>query len=220
MPSLIKDLLANGKTELLLFVPICFMHRFAAKAIKDEDYVAGQHIEQFISELYEDNIPDIKNQVTFIKGILKQFKVYLGVQYVDVLYIEKETSQYFALFFFSNSKRGFHKMLEAKWSIDENDGRAFSVSKSAITPSLFDSIDHEHYTYLLYKEIVARNGMTNQEVFDFGLANNHLPKHSKKVPDELKRENKIVLLTETGSTPLGYYLEDNHSNKIFIKPIE
>ncbi len=216
-PQILKDFLSNGKTEMLLFIPICFMHRFAAKALKDDDYVEGQHIEEFINELYENETPDIKTQVSFIKGIQKRFKEYLNVCYVDVLFIEKETNQYFALYFFSNSKSGFQKMLEAKWSIDEKDGRAFSVNRSQLTQDLFSSIDHEDYSYKLFEELKRKKEMTNQEIFDFGLENNHLPKHSKKVLDELKRDDKIKVTTETGIDAPGYYLEDNHTKKVFIK---
>lgn len=99
-PQTLKEILSNGKTELILFMPICFMHRFAAKALKDEDYIEGQHIEKFINEIYENEIPEIQTQVSFIKGIQKQLKKYLSVEYIDVLFIEKETNQYFALYFF------------------------------------------------------------------------------------------------------------------------
>lgn len=218
-PKTIKDILANGKTELLLFMPICFMHRFAAKALKDEDFIEGQHIEQFISELYENETPDIKNQISFIKGIQKQFKKYLKVEYVDVLFIEKERNQYFALYFFSNNKRGFQKMLEAKWSIDEKDGKAFTVNRNQFSNDLFENVDHEDYSFLLYEELKKKRQMSNQEVFDFGLENNHLPKHSKKVLDELKKQGKIKAVTSDGANALGYYLEDNHEKKIFIKVI-
>lgn len=216
-PKILKELLSNGKTEMLLFIPICFMHRFAAKALKDEDFIEGQHIEKFITELYNSEMPDIKTQVSFIKSLQIQFKAYLNVEYVDVLFIEKEKNQYFALYFFSNSKRGFQKMLEAKWSIDEKDGRSFSVNKSQLGNDLFASIDHEDYSYLLYSELQKRRQMSNQQIFDFGLINNHLPKHSKKVLDELKKEGKIKILTEAGDNAAGYYLEDNHSNKILVK---
>jgi len=216
-PQILKDLLANGKTELLLFMPICFMHRFTAKTLKDEDFIEGQHIEEFITELYENDLPEIKNQVAFIKSIQKQFKKYLNVAYVDVLFIEKETNQYFAIYFFSNSKRGFQKMLEAKWSIDEKDGKAFSVNKNQFNTDLFENVDYEDYSYLLYEELKKRNGMTNQEIFDFGLENNHLPKHSKRLLDELKKESKIKITTDSGIDALGYYLEDNHNKKIFVK---
>lgn len=218
-PQILKGLLANGNTELLLFMPICFIHRFAAKALKDEDYSAGQHIEEFITELYENDVPEIKTQVSFIKGILRQFKKYLKVGYVDVMFIEKEKNQFFAIYFFSNSKRGFQKMLEAKWSIDEKDGKVFSVNKNQFGNDLFESVDHENYSFLLYEELKKRKGMTNQEIFDFGLENNHLPKHSRKVLEELKKERKIKVTTEGGADAIGYYLEDEHLKKIFVKPI-
>ncbi len=218
-PHVIREVMRNGNTEVLLFIPICFMHRFAAKALKDEDFIEGQHIESFITELFENDIPDIKNQVLFIKGIQERFRTYLKVKYVDVLYIEKDINQYFALFFFSNSKRGFQKMLEAKWSIDETDGKAFSVRSSSIKPTFFENVDHEDYTYLLFDEIKKKGSMTNQEVFDFGLNNNHLPKHSKKVLDELKKERKIKAIFEDGTIAAGYYIEDNHAKKAIIKLI-
>jgi three-Cys-motif partner protein len=218
-PQILKDLLSNGKTELLLFMPICFMHRFAAKALKDEDFIEGQHIEKFITELYENEIPDIKNQISFIKGIQKQFKKYLKVEYVDVLFIEKERNQYFALYFFSNNKRGFQKMLEAKWSIDEKDGRAFTVNRNQFSNDLFENVDYEDYSYLLYEELKRRRQMSNQEIFDFGLNNNHLPKHSKKVLDQLKKDGKIKVVSSEGANSLGYYLEDNHEKKVIIKII-
>ncbi|MDR3678734.1 MAG: three-Cys-motif partner protein TcmP [Flavipsychrobacter sp.] len=215
-PEKIRDLLANGKTELLLFMPICFMHRFTAKAMKDEDYTEGRHIEEFVSILFEKQIPDIHNQVAFIKGIQKQFKTYLGIPFVDIMYIEKEKSQFFALFFFSNNKKGFQKMLEAKWAIDDQNGHGFTVNKAAITNTLFDNIDHEDYTYQLYEEIRKKEVLSNQEIFDFGLNNNHLPKHTKKVLDELKRDGKIIISTSNGEAALGYYLEDNHNKKIIV----
>lgn len=148
-PEVIRELLANKKTELLLFIPICFMHRFAAKSIKEEGYVEGHHIDEFISTLYREDVPDISNQVAFIKGIQKQFKEYLQIPYVDVMFIEKEKNQYFALYFFSNNKLGFQKMLEAKWKIDSDNGHGFTVNSTSINAPLFANIDHEDYTHCL-----------------------------------------------------------------------
>src|SRR5690606_8893680 len=46
-PETIRELMANGQTEILLFIPICFMHRFAGKAIKDYNFIEGKHIDNF-----------------------------------------------------------------------------------------------------------------------------------------------------------------------------
>ena len=58
--------------------------------------------------------------------------------------------------------------------------------------------------------------MTNQELFDFGLNNNHLPKHTKKVLDEMKGNGKIEVRDINGLTSIGYYIEDNHDKKIIV----
>jgi three-Cys-motif partner protein len=218
-PEMLRELLKNGNTELLLFIPICFMHRFTAKAMKDQTFTEGKHIEEFISALFEDHLPDITTQVSFIKSIKNQFQTYLSIPYVDVTYIEKGKGQYFALYFFSRSKRGFQKMLESRWNLDEKNGHGFAVNHSASRPSLFENIDHEDYASVLLKKITAKKIMTNQEVFDFGLENNHLPKHTRKVLAEFKKNNIIDVISETGNPSPAYYLEDNHPNKIFIRKI-
>jgi three-Cys-motif partner protein len=218
-PEMLRDLLKNGNTELLLFIPICFMHRFTAKAMKDETFAEGKHIEEFISALFEDHLPDITTQVSFIKSIKNQFRTYLSIPYVDVTYIEKGKGQYFALYFFSRSKRGFQKMLESRWNLDEKNGHGFATNHSSVGPTLFENIDHEDYASILLKEITAKKVMTNQEVFDFGLENNHLPKHTRKVLTEFKKNNIIEVVTQDGHPSPAYYLEGNHPNKIFVKKI-
>jgi three-Cys-motif partner protein len=218
-PEIIKELMQNGQTEIILFIPISFMHRFAAKAINDDDFIEGRHIEEFINVLYNEKIPDLKSQVSFIKSMQAQFRIFLGIEYVDVMFIEKSLNQYFSLFFFSNSKRGFHKMLEAKWKVDENNGHGFSVQRSFLKPSLFENIDYEDYSYLLYNELKRRKIMSNQEIFDFGLKNNHLPKHSKKVLEELKNEGHVTVSFPDGTKSSHFYIEDNHEKKVIIKSI-
>lgn len=218
-PEKIKGLLSNGKTEIILFIPICFLHRFAAKAVKDEDYKGGKHIEEFLSVIFDNKIPEIGNQILFIKKIQTQFKIYLQIPYVDVMFIEKDKGQYFALFFFSNNKLGFEKMLEAKWKIDENNGHGFKVNANTIKINLFDNIDHDNYMYILYNEIKLRKKMSNQEIFDFGLDNNHLPRHSLKVLQQLKRDKNIKVTTENGIDAINFYIDDNHEKTVFCIPL-
>src|SRR6185437_13701171 len=218
-PEKLKSILQNGRTEVLLFIPICFMHRFAAKAVNDDSFTEGKHIEEFLSVLFQNKIPELGSQISFIKKIQQQFKIFLNVPYVREMYIEKDKNQYFALFFFSNNKLGFEKMLEAIWKIDEKSGKGFTVSMNSINPGLFDNIDHESYTKLLFDEIKRNKKMSNQEIFDFGLKNNHLPKHSNKVLTELRKEKKIKATFENGDNALAFYINDGHQNKIFVTSI-
>lgn len=84
-PKELKEIVKNGKTEVLLFLPISFMYRFADKALSDDSFVGGKPLEKFLSELFEGIIPDTNNQVRFIEEIKNQFKKYLGINYVDTL---------------------------------------------------------------------------------------------------------------------------------------
>ncbi|MBC7449910.1 MAG: hypothetical protein H7259_00320 [Cytophagales bacterium] len=134
------------------------------------------------------------------------------------MFIEKEKGQYFALFFFSNNKLGFEKMLEAKWKIDETNGHGFKVNVTKNENTLFENLDHDDYTNVLFEEIERRGRMTNQEIFDFGLNNNHLPKHSVKVLQQLKRDKKVNVITEEGIKSFGMYIDDNHEKQVYFTP--
>ena len=214
-PSLLKQFLRNGNTELLLFMPICFMHRFVGKVYKagPQEFPGGEELQKFLNELYKNDLPNIKNQTDFIQDITKQFKHYLKMNYILEIFIEKEKGQYFALFFFSNHKKGFHKMLEAKWALDEKEGKGFRL-KSA--PELFPNTDYEDYYDKLLKQLQIQPIMSNQELYDFGLANNHLPKHTNKVLKQLTAQNLIQRISNDGLNVNGYYIDDNHERKITI----
>ncbi len=41
-PDVLKAILGNGKTEIILFLPISFMYRFADKALTDETFYGGK----------------------------------------------------------------------------------------------------------------------------------------------------------------------------------
>ena len=220
-PETLKNLLANGKTEIILFIPICFMHRFSSKTIKDDEFKEkeGKHIDEFISTLFDQDIPDVSNQVNFIKSIQNQFKLYLGIPFVDVMFIEKGKGQFYSLFFFSNNKKGFEKMLEAKWNVDEQNGQGFRIKDIGSRNSLFEQIDFDDFSYVLYQEIAKRGKMSNEDIYNFGLLNNHLPKHSNNVLTQLFKSNKIKRISETGETSQHNYIGNDGKIVYFLPNI-
>lgn len=104
-------------------------------------------------------------------------------------------------------------MLEAKWALDEKEGKGFRL-KSA--PELFPNTDYEDYYDKLLKQLQIQAIMSNQELYDFGLANNHLPKHTNKVLKQLTAQNLIQRISNDGLNVNGYYIDDNHERKITI----
>jgi three-Cys-motif partner protein len=207
-PIDIKKLLQNGKTEVLLFLPIYFMSRFAEKA-KDPDYKGGEALRSFIGELFGsiDNLPFYKNQNEFIYLIQEEFKKYLELDYVDAFKIERENNQWFSLYFFTKNPKGFMKMLESKWSLDKKHGIGFKQGDGA-TLDMFDEITLTHYDQKVYKYLQNNSNATNNDLRNFGLTNNFLPKHTKQVLDDLKKTHEIEIVSLDGKKALSYYIPD------------
>ncbi|MCW3074268.1 MAG: hypothetical protein JWP69_1337 [Flaviaesturariibacter sp.] len=218
-PLELKGLLENGKTELLLFLPTYFMSRFANKSKKDLDYKGGEALRKFMGKLFNglDKVPHIENQKKFIYLIQQQFKAYLGVEYVDSFKIERDNdNNWFCVFFFTNNKKGFHKMLEAKWSIDKKKGAEFKIGDE-VKVEMFDEAQIIAYDQKVLEFLLRNEGATNHELVDFGLSHNFLPKHTKSELDKIKKERPIELISLDGKPASSYYLgNDERTVKIKI----
>ena len=154
-----------------------------------------------------DSIPHINGQKEFIYIIQEQFKAYMNLKYVDTFKIERDNNNWFSIFFFTNNKKGFQKMLDTKWSIDKKKGDGFKIGDE-IKIELFDEMKVSGYGEKVLNYLVKTSGATNMELLDFGLENNFLPKHTKAVLDELKRTHKIEINSLDGKPALSYYLGD------------
>ncbi|MBI5370475.1 MAG: three-Cys-motif partner protein TcmP [Sphingobacteriales bacterium] len=217
-PKDLKGITDNGKSEVLLFLPISFMYRFADKALADDGFIGGKPLEKFLTELFKDELPDTNNQFRFIEEVKRKFKQYLGVKYVDTFTIERGSKNFFCLFFFTNNKTGFVKMLNAKWDLDEESGRGFRV-RNQDQMSFFDEVEVADYLSMIKEFLGQKEVVTNQNLFDFGLTQGFLPPHTKKVLDVLKKNGELELISLDGEKVKGFYLEDNHSRIIQIKLI-
>lgn len=207
-PSDIKDLMKNGKTEVILFLPIYFMSRFANKS-KDVEFKGGRALRLFMEKLFGsvEAVPHIEGQKEFIYHIQEQFKVYMNLKYVDSFKIERENNNWFCIFFFTSNKRGFHKMLDAKWSIDKKRGDGFKVGDD-IKIELFDELKISGYEDKVLSYLRSNHNATNISLFDFGLENNFLPKHTKAVLDELRKSHMFELNSLDDKPAKSYYLGD------------
>ena len=207
-PNDIKGLMNNGKTEVILFLPIYFMSRFANKS-KDVEFKGGRALRLFMEKLFgsSDMVPHIEGQKEFIYHIQEQFKIYMSLKYVDSFKIERENNNWFCIFFFTNNKKGFQKMLDAKWSIDKKRGDGFKIGDE-IRIELFDELKVSGYEDKVLFYLQNNPNATNISLLDFGLENNFLPKHTKAVLDELKKTYKFEINSLDNKSALSYYLSD------------
>jgi three-Cys-motif partner protein len=207
-PTDIKELMKNGKTEVILFLPVYFMSRFANKS-KDLDFKGGKALREFMGKLFGsvEKIPHIQSQKKFIYLIQEQFKIYMNLNFVDTFKIERDNNNWFCIFFFTNNKKGFQKMLDAKWSIDKKRGEGFKIGDE-IKIELFDEMEISGYEAKVLSHLQSNANATNHTLLDFGLMNNFLPKHTKAVLDEIEKTHKFEINALDGKPAISYYLGD------------
>lgn len=206
-PIDLKNLMQNGKTEIILFLPIYHMYRFAEKSLTSVDFPGGKPLEKFLTELYGGQMPDVTTSRKFITSLSNKFLEFLQIKFSDTFTIEREKGNYFCLFFFTNNKKGYQKMLETKWSLDEEMGDGFRINETPAQGSLFATLAVDSYQGQLYKYIRSDN-ITNHDLFDFGLANRHLPKHTNLILKNMDKNGEIEVISIDGSEAKGFYIGD------------
>ncbi|NOQ76048.1 MAG: three-Cys-motif partner protein TcmP [Crocinitomix sp.] len=216
----IKALLSGKNSEVLLFLPTQFMYRF-------DNSAAPASLIQFISELNpKGDWQQGGNGLEFIDNLKDAFSSFLeGNYFVDAFRIAKAKNEYFCLFFFTSHIYGFHKMIEAKWSIDEEDGRGWTP-EDYITGSgqlnAFTHAEKEPQTNPL--EGALRGYLTqwrsNKELYEFTLRKGFLPKHATPILKEFLNNGKIdrEQLCNTVKRKAEFYLTyDNYKRDIPVK---
>ena len=188
-------LMENGKTEIILFLPISHMHRFTQKAIQDEDTSQYAPLRQFVNSFFDENHKmrnekvDVMEYIQFISEALKFQNKFHTTSY----YIERDAANHFALFFMSSHIFGFEKILEVKWMLDEDAGHGFKIPKQQ--RGLFDDIfaeeaknkNAEKLESILLQSLIEPK--TNRQIYEITLANEFSPKHTTEIFEKLQQQN-------------------------------
>jgi len=186
--SELKKLLQSKKSEVLLFLPTQFMYRFNEKGTPEA-------LIQIIEELVDINDWKPNNSVyQFIEQFKGALKNYLGKDFfVDTFSIEKDVATVFCLFFFSSHIRGFEKVLETKWQIDDDEGKGWSYEK---TGNLFA----EQKTNLLEEKLLnlisESPKIYNGDIYEFTLRNGFLPTHTVEIFNSLQGKEELIVLSD------------------------
>lgn len=210
----IKKLTSTGKAEILLFLPTHHMYRF-------KDNGTPECLMEFMTDLKITSKIRNVSGLEFIDVVMNGFQKELGNDiYVDSFVIKRELNQFFCLFFFSSNMLGYLKMLEAKWKIDQEDGRGWAgisdynlFSQTPISPNTQKLKE-------LLVDFLKSGPRTNGEVFEFIIRKRFLPKHGKEILQSLEG---LEVTNETGQkVPKGaFYLTQkdfkDSPNKISIR---
>jgi three-Cys-motif partner protein len=213
--SEIKQLLLSKKSEVLLFLPTQFMYRFDEKG-------TPQALIDILEELVDLKEWKSTNSVyEFINQFNDALRNYLGNDfYVDTFTIQKDESTVYCLFFFSSHIRGFEKMLETKWEIDQDHGKGWRYEK---TGDLFPAIKTNILENKLITHISENTNISNGSVYSFALRLGFLPKHVTEVFTSLQNDNRLEVITKEnekarkGAFYINYETYKKDFNKVNFK---
>ena len=214
-PNDLKALMKSNKAEVLLFLPISFMYRFANKAAVSEKFEGGRPIRKLLDTLYDSiTKPYFRDQQHFISELQIRFKAFSEATYLDTFKIERSANNWFALFFFTNNQKGYWKMLDSKWTIDTSSGKAFQKNRAQV--SLSTDFDLHGYRDIVEKYLRQNLNATNADLLELGLQNNFLPKHTRQILDSIKKDVGIDIISLDRQPATSYYL-GNEDRLVNIK---
>jgi three-Cys-motif partner protein len=206
-PLDIRQMLEIGNTEVLLWLPIAQMYRFAGSVMQSQ-FPGSDPLRDFLKDLFGNNIPNFRSAYDFIEQLKGRFRAYLKDlgAYIDIFLLERDTTNIYCLFFFTRNIKGLEKIIETKWQIDKDFGKGFILEK---TPSLFSEIELSGYKQKVQAYIESSEYRTNTELYLFGLENGFLPKHTKRILDTFDKTELIVdIISLDGKLAKSYYLGD------------
>ena len=220
--ELLLELMGNGYTEVILFLPISHMQRFTNAAIQDEDAIIQYGpLRDFVYSFFPDTNHPIrqstvkaKDYIRYVADALKFNDKYYTTSY----YIERDKANCFALFFMSSNIFGFEKILETKWALDEEHGGGFKLPDA--TGNLFEeefALEAKNDNARRLKSILEealKSPHTNNEIYEIVLRNEFLPKHANEVLRELQQNNPrfsvINIATGKSARKNSFYLSYQH----------
>jgi three-Cys-motif partner protein len=196
--SKIYSLLQNGRTEIILFLPISQMQRFTTKAVAS-DLEPYRPLKDFVESFFVGSHPIKEHTVSaieyinFVKEALR-FDSYFSTSY----FIERDEANYYALFFISSHIYGFEKILEVKWQLDEDDGRGFKQPEPQ--GSLFATQEKEiakNDNYSNLERILEKSleqPKTNKEIYEIILKSEFLTKQVTEIFRKWQESGKIEVI--------------------------
>ncbi|MEO5909826.1 MAG: three-Cys-motif partner protein TcmP [Pelobium sp.] len=228
----LTKLLKNDNTEIVLFLPVMQMYRFTSIALSDYERSCYQHLRNFIESFFPKDHLIHTDKITSIFEYINEIKKALsfGKYYTCSHYIERETGNYYALFYVSPHIYGLDKMIEAKWSADPISGRGFKKEKSTIQTSMFDTQFKEYdkrkeLDYLknrLLIELRENKELNNNDIYEITLLNEFKPSHANIVLKELLKNRTIkgfdkFNLDTQGETGFGISYKNYKDKAVKVK---
>lgn len=201
--DIIERLMDNGKSEILLFLPVSFMHRFTHVAFDEKKAKGTGPLRKFISDYFPEDHPVRKEEPMdisrYIREITKAFS-YKCKYYTANYEIQRDAKNYFALFFLSSNILGFEKIINVKWELDAAYGKGFRLNYyGGIFPEFVEEFNKEReeeskkYMRLALIRLLRKGNRNNGQLYEFTLRCGYLPKIANAALKQLLSDNLILI---------------------------
>lgn len=199
--SCLLKILNNQRSEIILFLPVAQMYRFANVA--QTDFEANQYspLRKFTLDFFEGNEKAIRgefeNVFDYIQELTKAFS-FGNTYFTSSHYIQRDNANYYAVFFITHHIKGLEVFLKVKWKNDSL-GKGFNQTNNSgnLFGDLLEEFDKTHTEYQLEKILKdllkQRSSCTNIDLYEFTLRNQFLPEHCTEVIKRLKKEGKLIV---------------------------
>lgn len=184
--SFLERLMSSGDSEILLFLPISFMHRFTLHAFSNQVTPGAIPLRNLLTDFFPEGHPIRTEEMEvqqYIECLTRAFSCN-GRFYTTSYPIERNAHNQFALFFFSTNLLGFEKVLCMEWKMMDAFGFGFHQPESE---QLFDDFFKQEKLNSMKEMFRVRltNFMghirTNGDLYKFAVTNGFLPTHVNDV---------------------------------------
>lgn len=171
-------------------------------------------------ELEYKNDPYKTHKITAI-ALRQYYENKYKISHFSLVKDKKNTN---GLLFVTTNKTGQKKFLKAAWKIDPINGESNKFDREDIEKDktgLFYNPDTLPLKFQRYKESLIdflQTEKTNIEIYDFGLDEGFLPKHTNEILEKLEANNEIFIESiGDKKRRKNYYYIDNREEKIKIR---
>jgi len=205
----IQKLLKNENTEIILFLPVMQMYRFKNIALTDSERTCYDDLRRFIFSFFPSNHRIHNDQIENIFDFINEIKEALsfnGKFFTSSHYIQRDSGNYYALFYITPSLYGLDKMVETKWHVSPVTGKGFNQTKNqqSLFEQQFQEQDQRQQIEYLNGRIIeaiksSENGLSNKDIYLLTLKSDFKPSHANGILKALIKNNQIKVYDAIGN---------------------
>ena len=187
----IKELMNLPHTEVLLFIPIFHSYRFASTEFEKE-----HKTRKFIEEFTSRGVNNYDSIIDFMLSVREQLMNKLSLKFVRPILLD-DGGRKNSLFLLTSHQKGMLLMNKVIFK-NSDDGIRFSVD-NLYQDLLFKPDEISNFVDNFKKQLIVelkKNDLTNEQIVHFTIQEGLLPKHSKKILNNLYLKRKIKVYDE------------------------